>query len=70
MTRCARASQAVLPLKEMKEMDGMPDNFPPDRDVILLGCGRGNYVEARLLLFLPDDIYFSGGSLAEGCPVP
>jgi hypothetical protein len=53
--------QAVLPV------DGMPGNFPPDRDVILLGCDRGNYVEGRLLLFLDDDIYFSGGSLAEGC---
>jgi hypothetical protein len=53
--------QVVLPV------DGMPENFPPDRDVILLGCDRGNYVEARILLFLPDDIYFSGGSLAEGC---
>jgi hypothetical protein len=54
--------QAVLPV------DGMPGNFPPDQDVILLGCDRGNYVEGRLLLFLPD-VYFSGGSLAEGCDI-
>ncbi|KAF0107259.1 MAG: hypothetical protein FD146_1737 [Anaerolineaceae bacterium] len=54
---------AVLPV------ESIPQNFPPDQDVILLGYDRGDYLDVRLLLFLSGDTTFSGGSLAEGCGV-
>lgn len=48
-------------------MDSMPNPVPHASDVIVLGCQREGYVEARLLIFADLDLVYSGTPLSEPC---
>lgn len=48
-------------------METMPGPVPHASDVIVLGCQRDGYVEARLLVFPNEQLLFSGTTLSEPC---
>lgn len=48
-------------------MDSMPGPIPHASDVIVLGCRRDGYVEARWLVFPNEQLLFSGAPLSEPC---
>lgn len=52
---------AVLPVEVI------PEYFPPDQDVIVVSCQRGDHLEVRMLLFLEEDLLFRSESFSEPC---
>jgi hypothetical protein len=54
-------TQAVLPSREI------PADFPNGADVIVLGCQRQGYLEAKSVSFLASDHTYFNGSLADSC---
>lgn len=48
-------------------MDAMPPSVPHASDVIVLGCQREGYVEARLIVFMDENLVYSGEPLSEPC---
>ena len=48
-------------------MDSMPNPIPHASDVIVLGCQREGYVEARMLIFADLDLVYSGTPLLMPC---
>ena len=56
-------TQTVLPMKGARP-------FPNAADALLLGCQRGDYVEARLVFFPATGEAFENGPLDAPCPNP
>lgn len=56
-----RSTAMILP------MDTAPGPIPHASDVIVLGCERDGYAEARLLVFLDEQLILSGMPLSEPC---
>jgi hypothetical protein len=48
-------------------MDSMPPPIPHASDVIVLGCQQEGFVEARLLVFVEQNLVYSGAPLSEPC---
>ena len=56
-------TQSILPMKGARP-------FPNAADALLLGCQRGDYVEARLVFFPATGEAFENGPLDAPCPNP
>jgi hypothetical protein len=52
----------ILPIRES------PQDFQHADDAIILGCPSGDYLEARLVLFVDSGSVFQGAALSRPCP--